>query len=256
MYRFLRRPRWIAFTLAIVAVMALMLAAARWQWHRHQDRQDRNEVIDARRSEPPVPVESVLGLSGFDADRDEWRAVQATGTYLADGQVTIANRSYQGQGGEHVVTPLLLDNGQVLLVNRGWIAPTAPAPAPPPGTIEILGRLRPSQTRGSFGPADPNEGVLTRLARVDVQRIAQQLDAPVLDAYVELVGATPAPDADDPALVLAPEPGSGPHLSYAAQWLIFTACAAVGWGIVVRRTARQSIGAAGTEPLPDRLAEP
>lgn len=256
MYRFLRRPRWIVFTAAIVALMVLMLMASRWQFHRYQDRKDTNAAIDARQLESPVEVTSVVGSDGFDAAADQWRLVSATGTYLADDQVTIANRSYQGQGGRHVVTPLLLDSGEVLLVNRGWIGPDDEAPAPATGRVELVGRLRETQTRGSFGPVDPPDGVLTSMARIDVERLARQIDHPVLAAYAELIESDPPPADGDPLRVGPPAPGNGPHLSYAVQWLIFTACAAAGWLIVVRRTARSEAAAlrrAEPSPQPEEV---
>ena len=62
-------------------------------------------------------------------------------------QVLIRNRSYQGQPGFHVVTPLQLADGRALLVNRGWIpltedGSTPTPPAPPSGPVVVTGRAR------------------------------------------------------------------------------------------------------------------
>ena len=71
----------------------------------------------------------------------------------------IRNRSYQGQPGFHVVTPLKLADGRALLVNRGWIpltedGSTPTPPAPPSGQVVVTGRAHESQRRGAFfGPA-------------------------------------------------------------------------------------------------------
>jgi len=47
------------------------------------------------------------------------------------------------------------------------------------------------------------------------------------------------PAGDLPRLIPLPELGDGPHLSYAGQWFLFSACAVVGWVVIVRRAARQ-----------------
>ena len=41
-----------------------------------------------------------------------------------------------------------------------------------------------------------------------------------------------------PIPIPPPEQDDGPHLAYAGQWVLFSACAVGGWIIVVRRRAR------------------
>jgi surfeit locus 1 family protein len=136
------------------------------------------------------------------------------------------------------------------LVNRGFIdIRVATPPAPPAGAVTVVGRLRPTQTRGSIGPRDPTTGHLDALVRLDVARLGQQLAQPVLPGYVELLAQQPGLGSTDPALIPLPDNDNGPHLSYMVQWIIFTICAAVGWGIVVRRTAKQNVKAAASSEL-------
>ena len=81
-------------------------------------------------------------------------------------------------------------------------------------------------------------GTLTTMARVDIPRVQQQTPYPIAPAYVEMSASNPAPSGSLPTLVPLPELDDGPHLSYAVQWLIFSACAVVGWVLVVRKSAR------------------
>ena len=155
----------------------------------------------------------------------------------------IRNRSLDGRPGYHVVTPLRLADGTALLVNRGWVpletdgeAPTPPAP--PAGEATVTARVRLSQAKGRFfSPDDPAEGTLTQLYRVDVPRIGQQLDYPVLPVYVEL--ESPPADAAGglPALIPPPELDDGPHLAYVFQWCFFSLCVVAGWILAVRHSA-------------------
>jgi len=243
MYRFLLRPRWLAFTLGVVVLVVVMVNLAFWQLRRLDERQAFNQRVEGRAALPAAPVDDVLalGASALDVDGAEWRSVTATGTYDGAGQVLIRNRSFDGAPGYHVVTPLFTDGG-TLLVNRGWIPfgdGAEPSDAPPPsGEVDVTGRVRRSQERGRFGAADPAEGTLAELARVDVERIAAQTSGPVYPAYVELI-ADPGENEGAPVPLPPPESDDGPHLSYAGQWFLFSACAVAGWIVVVRRAARQ-----------------
>ena len=239
-YRFLRRPRWVAFSAAVLILVVVMVNLSLWQLRRLSERRDRNDRITQAQAADPEPVDS-------DRELSEWRRVTATGTYDATEEVLIRNRSLQGRPGYHVVTPLRLDDGRALLVNRGWIpleddvGTEASIPPPPAGRLTVSGRVRASQHRGRFfSPTDPADGRLRQLYRVDVDRIGEQVPYVLLPAYVELISTVPPPSEPDaqPVPVPAPALDDGPHLSYAGQWMLFAACAIGGWILVVRRTAR------------------
>ena len=246
-YRFLRQPKWLAFTALVLVLVVVMLNLALWQLRRLDERRDRNDRVAAALAATPVPI--------GDGDLSEWTSVTATGTFDADQQVLIRNRSYQGQPGYHVVTPLQQADGSALLVNRGWIPLEGDdgeldVPPPPTGEVTVTGHVRPSQRKGRFfSPTDPAEGRLDQLYRVDIPRIAQQAPYPLLPVYVELTSLDPPADAADeadsassavtlPVPIPPPDQDDGPHLAYAGQWVLFAACAVGGWVIVVRRRAR------------------
>ncbi|HEY8092235.1 MAG TPA: SURF1 family protein [Acidimicrobiales bacterium] len=253
-YRFLRQPRWVLFSALMLGLVVLMVNLALWQLRRLDEKRARNDRIAEAVAAAPLTL-------GNSSDLPEWRTVSATGTYDVAHQVLIRNRSFDGQAGFHVVTPLRLPDGRALLVNRGWIplvsaGSDAPAPPPPPtGRVSVNGRVRPSQHKGRFlSPTDPPEGTLEQLYRVDVPRIAQQVPYQLLPKYIELISTAPEPTAPAPALIPVPEPDEGPHLAYAGQWIFFSCCAVAGWILVVRRTAKASSTSVAapanpTEPL-------
>lgn len=245
MYRFLFHPKWIAFHLLVLAGVVLMVNLAFWQLRRLDEVRDFNAQVAERIDQPRVPLAELLpeGTTLDDpavADA-EWRSVEVTGEYLPD-QVVIFNRSQGGRAGETTVTPMQLDDGRVLLVERGFLPlgdePDAAPPAPPTGDVAVSGRLRQSQERRRGGLTDGEDGPLREAQRIDMERLAGQLPGPAVPMYLQLVQSDPAVDPTvDPLPVALPSLDEGPHLSYTVQWFIFSLCAVVGWVIAVRRSA-------------------
>jgi cytochrome oxidase assembly protein ShyY1 len=236
MYRFLFKPKWLGFHLLVLALIVIMVNLGFWQKHRLEDRREFNAEVRARSSEPIVPIEEVVTDATDPADV-QWRTVTATGTYLPDEQVVIVNRAQGGVTGVNVVAPLELDDGRLVLINRGFVPDAESVPAPATGVVEVTGRLRETQER-TLGGLTEADGELTELFRVDIPRLAEQLPAPVLSVYVDLLAAEPDQGAL-PIPLPAPELSEGSHLSYMMQWWIFSACAAAGWVLAVRRSIRQ-----------------
>ena len=156
----------------------------------------------------------------------EWRPVEASGRYLPDEELRVVNRSQGGRAGDNVVTPLLLDDGRVLLVARGFVPLDTDSPPAPTGDVTIEGRLRRSEVRRTAALSDPDEGDLTVAQRVDIPRLADQLPGDVVPMYVELTDSDPPESGDLLEPIAEPSLDEGPHLSYAVQWFLFSALVA------------------------------
>lgn len=251
--RFLLSPRWILFHLLVLGGIVLMINLSLWQWHRLAERREFNELVEERRAEPTSAYRDVVPNGSTDdvAKSVEWRAVAVTGTYDPDTPILVVNRSQDGRAGANAVTPLVLEDGRILLVNRGFIGldrvddgvPTAPA-----GRVELAGRLRASETRRrgqiSTTPADDSPSGALEIPRIDITELERLLDRDLEPVWLSVAadgsGRPLSRPADDASLapVSEPELSEGPHLSYAIQWLIFTAAVIVGWVFAVRRSIR------------------
>ena len=227
----------------VVALAILFINLGFWQLRRLEERQLENTVGESRFEADSVDLGLLLDASGEEQDTLEFRRATATGVFQPDDEVLIRSQVHQGVAGFHVITPLLGEGGNAVLVNRGWVpldADRVPVSAalPPDGAVTVTGWVRPAQTRGALGPSDPDEGRLVTMNRVDIDRIQQQVPYEVDPVYLSLLD-----DLDGDLPIPAPSPSfddEGPHLAYAIQWFSFALIGLVGYFFLMRRAARRS----------------
>lgn len=262
MYRFLLRPAWLLSHLAVLLLVITMINLGLWQLRRLDEKQTLNATIESRADEPPVGVADLIGVDADFGEGDdvEFRTVRAAGVYQVDDEILVHNRTLDGAPGRWVLTPLLLDDGTAIVVNRGWVPfslmPGDPRPEadPPSGEVTVVGLVRPTTTRSGIQVADPSDGRLNALSRPDLGRFQQQLDYDIYPVLVQLADQTPEQEADLPVALRPPELSEGPHLGYAMQWFIFAIIALVGYPLVLRRVAAgkaketEGSGSAATVP--------
>jgi surfeit locus 1 family protein len=92
-----------------------------------------------------------------------YRKVVLNGTWDHAHSLLIGPRVREGTHGQHLITPLIRTDGSTVLVDRGFVkkelGPTAMS-LPAPGTVQVTGMVRTSQSRNGFTPDnDPAKGV-------------------------------------------------------------------------------------------------
>ena len=264
MYAFLRRPVWILSHVLIALLVVSLVGLGLWQRSRYLEERDEQQRLDTLATAEPVPYDEVLPSSELPAngvpDSDRYRRVVVEGTYDGASELAILNRSRDGAPGAWVLTPLVQADGTAVPVLRGWIPydPTAdlvppfPDSAPPEGTVRVTGNLQPTQERGAFGSTDEAEGTLRDLARVDLDRLQQQLPYDLEPAWVLLDGQDPQQPGGLPAVVELQTTDPSQNFSYMVQWWIFAAIALIGYPLVLRVVARNK---AKGDQTPDDAAE-
>ena len=244
-YRFLYRPSWVLLHVTVVAAIVLMINLGLWQYSRYGERIDFNKIVSARIDAQPKQLQSLLtelGTDGIEASDLEWLNVSVSGTYLDDQTLLAVNRSQEGISGVDPLTPLLIggssiDSGsgdQVVLVNRGFITQATTTPKAPAGTVQLIARVRVSESRRFGELSDPTTGKLSEVINIDLPRLSQQIKNLNTEIYLEVLDSQPK---DSPAIARIADPvlSTGSHLSYTAQWFIFSIFVAAGWVVVVRR---------------------
>ncbi len=227
-WRFLVSRRWILFFLAIIVVGYATWWLGEWQFHRLEDRRDRNAVIEANENEDPAPVGKVLAPGDQVETDEEYRMITATGEYDVADTIVVRYRTRDGIGGVDAVVPLVTADGTALLVDLGWTATDNRAispdelPAPPPGEVTITGWVR------ADGTGDSTQVTDSSTRAISSEAIGDALDREVYGGFVELQSEDPAPE-EPLELAEAPERDEGPHFFYGLQWWFFGVLALGGF---------------------------
>ena len=224
-------------TLFTVPVVLMCLGLGFWQVERLFWKQDLIAQRQAALSAAPVAAPR----SEEEARSMEFRHVTADGVFLHDKEIFLGATSEAGRQGYQVLTPLRKPDGDIILVNRGFIAtdlkdPAKRAAGQVAGTVHVQGllRLAPAKKPAWFLP--DNRPDLNYWFWVDIPAIsaADGLDR-VAPFYI---------DAD-----ASPIPGGWPrggvtrlalpndHLQYAITWFSLAVALLVIYFLFHRRNA-------------------
>ena len=232
MFGFLLTRRWALFGLVVAVLGVACWRLGVWQFDRLEERRAENAVIERNLAADPVDVREVMSPRHDLPASQQWRTVRMRGGYVEGAQVLVRYQTRDGRPGVGVVSPLRLDDGTQVLVERGWA--TAPnsgsadvdVPAPPGGEVTVTGWARQDQ-RGEDAAITPADGQVRLISSAG---FAGRVGGPLLHGYVSLDASEPAatePLAQGPEM---PELDSGPHFFYGLQWWFFGALALGGFG--------------------------
>ena len=228
---------------AAIAAAALTARLGVWQLDRAAQKTALQQALQRQRALPPL-AQAQLAREPADAAAQLHRSVRLQGRWLAAHTIYLENRQMNGQPGFYAVTPLQLDDGSAVLVQRGWVPrdlldrTRVAAPPPPEGVVRVLGRIAP-------GPARLYEfdGAASGAIRqnLDVASFARESGLPLRPLAVVQEDETMA--SGDGLVRQWPQPATGveKHHGYAFQW--FALCALIiglyAWFQLIRPARRR-----------------
>ena len=214
-------------TVVLVATVLGALGTARlgvWQLDRAAQRRGLQAEVDARTAMAPLPPTELARDEGEVAAQLH-RRVTLQGRWLDAHTVYLDNRQMHGRVGFIVVTPLQLEDGSAVVVQRGWVgrdfvdrARIAPL-APESGRVGVEGRIARAPARlFEFDGADG--GVIRQ--NLDLPMFAFEIGARLRPVSILQTGPPSAVLQRDWPQVAA---GAQRNMGYAFQW--FALCALI-----------------------------
>lgn len=213
---------WAAVILGMAGI-AVLVALGTWQMQRLAWKEQLLTDIAERTAAEPVDLGTLLAAGPSIAEQ-EYRRVRLSGTYLHESERHFF-ATHRGATGYFVYTPLRLDDGDLVFVNRGFVPFEMKDPATRPqgqvaGRVEVQGLLRTALAEKPSSILPDNDPGRNIFYWKDIRAMAESAPLPaeskVLGFFV---------DADD-----APNPGGLPvggvtildmpnnHLQYAVTW--------------------------------------
>lgn len=219
--------RWLIL-LAALLVCGFTARLGFWQLDRGAQKSRLQTQIETRQQLPPLD-RSELAPDADTAATQFDRQVQLQGRWVPQGTVFLENRQMHGRPGFFVVTPLLLDHGDAVMVQRGWVPRDGldrtrlPEIATPDGLQTLRGRMAPPPARlYDFG--DAGSGPIRQ--NLDLAAHAGSLGLRLRPWSV--LQTDPVAASESPLQRDWPSPATGvqKHLGYATQWFALSALTA------------------------------
>lgn len=238
-YKFLFSSKWLGYFVVAVIVAVACAALGNWQMNRRNAVVENITKIQMNYSGAIIDyADAAENFNTLDLSK-EWTQVRMKGSYRTEDQRIVRNRPLNGGPGYEVLVPFTLENGDTVIVDRGWLpigyeVPGYPDTVPQPvaGEVTVVARLKPPEPALDRGAPDG------QLASIELNDYAAQLPYPIkTGAYGQLASETPAA-ATNPVPFPPPSIDEGSHLSYALQWLAFGVLAFVGFGYAARMQRR------------------
>ncbi len=234
--------KWIFATLLVLVAAGVCVRLGIWQLDRLEGRRAFNAQVASMRALAPLDLNAETDA---DLAAMEYRAVVVRGTYDFENQVALRNFYNEGVYGYHLLTPLRLEDGRAIFVDRGWIpsegndSPSAWNRYEEAAPVQVQGVMRLGVTKVPLG-ANPDPTLAPGQARlefwnfVNIERLAAQIPYPILPVTIQ-----PNPDPNDAEPPIPQQPiielTEGPHFGYALQWFAFAAILLIGYPFFVRK---------------------
>jgi surfeit locus 1 family protein len=232
------------FTALCLPMFLALVALGVWQLDRLQWKLGLIAEMNAHLHAPPASLDAMLRLAPTDV---QYRRIALAGRYENAREVYVYTTGENGAAVDHVITPFVLDDGRMLLVDRGEIPLDLKNPATRPDSLlrgeqRVIGVWRRPDAPGLFTPAPDLRGRVW-YAR-DIAGMAKALSLRLAAPVVIEADATPVPGGwprGGQTVVALPND----HLQYAFTWFLLAAGLVVVYFAYHRSRGRLGFGSQG-----------
>ena len=219
-----RRPQFIPLAF-IIGTTLLLVSLGLWQAQRLVWKNNLIARIETAQAEPALTAWQ---------DSADYRNIEIEGTFIHDRSLHLVGRPKGSSMGFFILTPLQLEDGKTVLVNRGW-APEGEKIAMP-GASLIRGVVRPAREKRYFSPDNQPEKNVWFYE--DIPAMSRVTNLTLENGVIEAVGT--------PEKGIYPQPGDGKislrndHLGYAITWFALAAIGLIMFAIYHRIPERKA----------------
>lgn len=252
------KPRWIAGLVFALLLSGVFVLLSQWQFGRSTQ----SDVPVSPQVEETKALTTVLQPGTFFPGSAADQMVSAAGSYDPAKQVLVEGRLKDGKKGYWVVSAFAVDGAPALRgagasaktwipVARAWVAEPGQAGPPPSGTVELTGRLLPSEA-----PVPNVDAGAGRASAVSVAELINRWDVSSYPGFVAASAESSGGKAvelpsDMKVLNIPAQPPAQQinwlNLFYSVEWVVFAGFALYIWWRLVADDYRRDL----EEEVPD-----
>lgn len=207
-------PNWLMTLLAILFI-ALFVRLGFWQIQRADEKKQMLAIEQQRTSQAPLAWSPAQRLPL------QYQLVTVKGHYLPQ-VFLLDNQHHQHQFGYDVLSPFILENGEIVIIDRGWVLGESsrrvfPAVMTPSEGLTVAGGVYfPSKNPFVLGPGiEEKTNKVTILEYIDAKLLSHILQKKVYPFIIRLNKQDAYGFVREWAIVSMPPQR---HLGYALQW--------------------------------------
>ncbi len=149
------------FTALAIVAFAVVVGLGFWQLQRLQWKEGLIAKIEARTKAPPIGLEDAAATAAQGEDPSYYR-VRVSGRFDHAKERYLFALSDEGRAGWHVITPLTTEDGETVLIDRGFVPdhlkdPALRAEGELEGVVAVTGLVRLPDRQGAFTPDNEPE---------------------------------------------------------------------------------------------------
>ncbi|WP_257281619.1 SURF1 family protein [Endozoicomonas sp. ISHI1] len=207
----------VKLSLLVVLLLPLLIKLGFWQMSRYQEKLELERTLAERQTMPALSLSDVSGYSD-----SMYLPVSVRGRFLSDRAFFLDNQIHEGRAGYDLIMPFLVNDGQYLLVNRGWLPAESRERLPEietlDGELELRGKLyRLLGNPFTLGEDIWHEEWPKRIQVVNFERMGEALGQSLPVYILKLEQNQPGTYLIRP---LTMKTTSQKHLGYAIQWFL------------------------------------
>ena len=233
--------RWWWTTLIVIVGIGVAIRMGIWQLDR--DAEKRASIKHIQAMQAMVALDLNQDALPSDLIDMEYRKVKVVGEFDFEHQVALRNQvwtqSWGDEPGYALLTPLILPDGQAVMVERGWVpyqynSPDTWGQLDEPGEVSVEGILRLPMEKGQMGGGVPDPTLAPGETQLDfwnfvnLKRIKQQLPYPILDVYIQQAPGE-NPDELPYRWLTEPDLDPGAHIGFALMWFFYASLLLFGY---------------------------
>ena len=212
--------------LALIALFVVVGTCLRLSWWQLERAEEKRVWLESQQEKAQLPAANLATL--LTDDDPQHRRISVKGEVDNAHAVLLDNRTLNRVAGYHLLSPMRVDEGQWVLINRGWlprgasrdVLPSIPALE---GRIEVEGVVYQSPGEAFVLKEEhlPDNQWPLRVQKVDFHAIGEKLGVELAPFEIRVTPELPLGEQDplprhwQDITVMGPEQ----HKAYALQWL-------------------------------------